>query len=147
LIVNGEGDSEFMNYFKYLSEKYPEQVGVNLAYDEKVPRRLFAGADLLLHPSQFEPCGIVQLEAMRYGCVPIVREVGGLADTVFDRENGFTFKNFRPESLLMTIARAISVYRYPSLFHQLQTSCMKQDYSWKTAAEKYKRLYETVLKP
>jgi starch synthase len=146
LIVNGEGDSEFMNYFKYLSEKYPDQVGVNLTYDEKLPRKLFAGADLLLHPSQFEPCGIVQLEAMRYGCVPIVRKVGGLSDTVFDRENGFTFKNFRPESLLMTIARAISVYRYPTLFHQLQTTCMKQDYSWKAAAEKYKRLYEAVLK-
>ncbi len=145
LIVNGDGDAGYKSYFKELSEKYPSQVGINLMWDEKLPRQLFAGADLLLHPSKFEPCGIVQLEAMRYGCVPIVREIGGLADTVFDRENGFTFKNFRSESLLMTIARAVSVFRYPSLFQKIQASCMKQDYSWKASADSYLRLYKNLV--
>lgn len=144
LIVNGDGETGFKSFFRYLSEKYPNQVGVNLSYDEQLPRMLFAGGDFLLHPSKFEPCGIVQLEAMRYGCIPIVREVGGLADTVIEGETGFTFKNFNEQSLLITISRAVEIYKHEELVNSLRKACMEQDFSWDNSAKKYIKIYNEI---
>ena len=145
LVVNGDGDARYKTFFLELAEKYPKNVGLNLQFDERLPRQIFAGADFLLHPSKFEPCGIVHMEAMAYGCIPIVREVGGLADTVTDGRNGFTFKNFDGRSLLVTIARAIEAYKHKELFQGMQRVAMKEDFSWKVAAEKYLRFYKGLL--
>lgn len=144
LVVNGDGDANYKTFFLELAKKYPGNIGVNLNFDEVIPRQIFAGADFLLHPSKFEPCGIVQMEAMAYGCIPIVRAVGGLADTVTDEENGFTFKEFKSSSLLLTMARAVEVFKYPEIVKKMRTSCMQQEFSWKIAAEKYLRNYMSL---
>jgi starch synthase len=145
VIVNGDGDPDFKTFFLELSKKYPENVGINLTYDEVLPRLIFSGADFLLHPSKFEPCGIVQMEAMAYGCIPIVREVGGLADTVIDEENGFTFKEYKSSSLLLTMARAVEVFKHKEIINRIRCSCMEQDFSWKVSAEKYLRNYKLLV--
>ncbi len=145
LIVNGDGDAEYKTFFLELSKQYPDNVGINLNYDEKLPRQIFAGCDFLLHPSKFEPCGIVQMEAMAYGCIPIVRKVGGLADTVTDGENGFTFTEFKGNSLLVTLARAVEAFKHKEVITALRMSCMKEDFSWEVAAERYLRIYKTLV--
>lgn len=144
-VVNGDGDSKYKQFFLDMAKKYPTRVGINMSYDEKIPRQIFAGADFLLHPSKFEPCGIVQMEAMAYGCIPIVRKVGGLADTVVDRETGFVFTAFKPSSLLVTIARAIEVYNHREIVNKMRTACMRTDFSWKVSTEKYLRNYKLLL--
>jgi starch synthase len=145
LIVNGDGESIYKKYFNSLKDKYPNQVGLNMQFDENLPRLLFAGGDILIHPSRFEPCGIVQLEAMRYGCVPLVRRVGGLADTVIDRENGFTFDKFEANSLLITMSRAYELFKHEELFDEMRTDCMLNNFSWHSAAKKYLRLYKKLI--
>ncbi len=145
LVVNGDGEAIYKTYFLELYKKYPQNIGLNLVYDEVLPRQIFAGADFLLHPSKFEPCGIVQMEAMAYGCIPIVREVGGLADTVVDEENGFTFSEFKPSSLLLTMARAVELFRHGEIIKHMRAACMEQDFSWKIAAEKYLRNYKKLV--
>lgn len=144
-VVNGDGDSKYKEFFLDLAKKYPTKVGINMTYDEKIPRQIFSGADFLLHPSKFEPCGIVQLEAMAYGCIPIVRKVGGLADTVIDEENGFVFQQYKSSSLLVTMARAVEVYKHKEIISRLRLACMNADFSWKVAAEKYIRNYKNLL--
>jgi starch synthase len=116
-----------------------------MTFDEVLPRLIFAGADFMLHPSKFEPCGIVQMEAMAYGCIPIVREVGGLADTVIDEENGFTFKEYKSSSLLLTMARAVEVYKHREIINRIRAACMEQDFSWQVSAEKYLRNYKLLV--
>jgi len=145
LVVTGDGDPTYKTYFLELSKKYPKEVGVNLTFDEKLPRHIFAGADFMLHPSKFEPCGIVQIECMAYGCIPIVRTVGGLADTVTDEENGFTFSQYKGSSLLVTISRAIEAYKHKEIINRMRLACMNQDFSWKISAEKYIRNYNNLL--
>jgi starch synthase len=144
-VINGDGDVDYKTFFLEISKKYPQNVGINLNYDEFLPRQIFAGTDFLLHPSKFEPCGIVQMEAMAYGCIPIVRVVGGLADTVVDEENGFTFKEFKSSSLLLTMARATEIYKHKEIIYKIRSACMSQDFSWKVAAEKYLRNYKTLV--
>jgi starch synthase len=144
-VVNGDGDDKYKEYFFNLAKKYPQLVGVNLQFDEKLPRMIFAGTDFMLHPSKFEPCGIVQMEAMAYGCIPIVRKVGGLADTVTDGENGFVFTNFSANSLLLTMARSAEVFKHKELMNKMRLSCMNEDFSWKVSAEKYLRNYKNLL--
>jgi starch synthase len=145
IIINGDGEPDYKTFFLELSRKYPENVAINLTYDEVLPRLIFAGTDFLLHPSKFEPCGIVQMEAMAYGSIPIVREVGGLADTVVDEEDGFTFKEYKSSSLLLTMARAIEVFKHKEIINRIRTKCMEQDYSWVVSAEKYLRNYKLLV--
>jgi starch synthase len=144
-VINGDGEADYKTFFLNISKKYPENVGINLSFDEILPRLIFAGTDFILHPSKFEPCGIVQMEAMAYGCIPIVREVGGLTDTVIDEENGFTFKEFKSSSLLLTMARAVEILKHKEIVNAIRHSCMTQDFSWKVSAEKYLRNYKTLV--
>jgi starch synthase len=142
-VVLGDGDSKYKNFFKQLAEDYPGRVGVRLEYDEKIPRMIYSGADAILIPSKFEPSGLVQLEAMRYGCIPIVRKTGGLADTVEDfdphqgKGTGFVFEPFDPQALLITIVRAHESYRNKHEWERLVERAMAQDFSWKNSARKY----------
>ncbi|MFA0754138.1 MAG: hypothetical protein IMHGJWDQ_001922, partial [Candidatus Fervidibacter sp.] len=114
--------------------------------EEELAHLIYAGADAFLMPSRFEPCGLGQMIAMRYGTVPIVHAVGGLADTVQDFDsktkqgNGFTFVGLTVDNLLATVERALSVYQQPNLWHALQRNAMKADFSWDTSA----RTYETA---
>lgn len=139
----GTGDNRYKTFFKELEEKYPGRVGVHLEYDDKLPRLIYGGADAILIPSRFEPSGLVQMEAMRYGAIPIVRKTGGLADTVEDcdpenaKGTGFVFEKFDPQALLITIVRAHESFRNKRDWTKLVERAMSQDFSWKNSARKY----------
>ncbi|MFO8240432.1 MAG: glycogen/starch synthase [Dissulfuribacterales bacterium] len=147
----GGGDRNLTEMLKCLERDYPDQVGIHPLPNFTLPRMVFAGADCILYPSRFEPCGIVQIEAMRYGAIPIVRKVGGLADTVRNFEtlkregNGFVFSNFDQYSLFGQIARIYELYKNKEVWQQLQKNAMESDYSWEYSAKEYEKLYERAM--
>lgn len=147
-ILLGSGDAYYENLFKKVMEKYPEKMGLNLGFNANLAQRIYAGCDMFLMPSKFEPCGLGQLISLRYGTIPIVRSTGGLADTIkeFSLEtgegNGFSFKEYSSKELLSTIQRAISVYNnHPDAWKALIQTALKSDFSWSKSAERYLELY------
>lgn len=150
-IIVGDGDSEFRDYFQNLQKKYPDRVSGHFFFDATLPRLIFAGSDTILLPSKFEPSGLVQMEAMRYGCVPIVRKVGGLADSVADfrpdKKNGtgFVFENYDEFSLLTSIIRAYDAYQYKKEWEALIKRSMTCDFSWKKSAMEYQDVFRVAL--
>lgn len=152
LVVLGTGEERYEGAFRELAVRYPGQVSVNLFFDDGLARGIYAGSDLFLMPSQFEPCGIGQLLAYRYGTLPLVRETGGLKDTVIsyneflDRGNGFSFTNYNAHDLLYTIERALWFYRYqPKKWEELSERAMNLDFSWEASSREYKELYEKLM--
>jgi len=147
----GGGDSGLAEKYRRLKEEYPQKVGIRLVPDFTLPRLVFSGADILLFPSKFEPCGIVQLEGMRYGTVPVARATGGLADTVVNfnpRTNegfGFVFQEYDKWAFFAQLVRALEVYNQPKVWRQLVRRCMSQDFSWEGSARKYVQLYEKAI--
>jgi len=147
LVIVGEGDSEYMHFFHNLETKYPDKVAVHLKFDSVLAHKIFAGADVVLVPSKFEPCGLVQLEAMRMGTIPIVRKTGGLADSVEDYSpekqtgTGFVFEKFDSSSLMIAIIRAFENFRDRERWQELQKRAMSKDFSWESSAEKYVKLF------
>lgn len=152
LIVVGSGDPSFMSFFQNLAERYPKQVVAHLTYDEALPRMIYGGADAILIPSRFEPSGLTQMEAMRYGALPIVRKTGGLADSVEDYApetqsgTGFVFEKFDHHALFGAIVRALETYRYPDAWKALQRRAMAADFSWSKSAEEYLELFSKAIK-
>lgn len=150
-VIVGEGDGGIADMFRNLKNDFPDQVGAHLMFDDKLPRLIFAGADMVVLPSRFEPCGLVQMEAMRYGAVPIVRAVGGLADTVknFDPEEdegwGFVFHDFNPWAYFAQLVRALEVYRHKNTWRKLQKRAMKQDNSWEARANDYVEFFRKAV--
>ncbi len=146
-VIVGGGDGGLMDLFRKLQEDFPEQVGAHLMYDPSLPRLVFSGADLMLYPSRWEPCGLVPMEAMRYGAIPIVRATGGLKDTVeqFDPAtntgNGFVFQDFNGWSLFAQIVRALETYRQKKIWRSLQKRAMSANNSWEARAQEYVDLY------
>jgi starch synthase len=152
LVVQGTGDATLEAAWRKAAAAHPDQVGVILDYDEGGAHRLVAGADMLLVPSRFEPCGLTQMYALRYGTVPIVRRVGGLADTVQDagddssaQGNGFVFDAASVAALQAVIARAIDHYRQPQRWSSLMRAGMALDHSWAGPASRYMALYEQTM--
>lgn len=150
-VLLGTGDESYERVFRELGESNNEQVSVNLFFDESLARKIYAGSDLFLMPSHFEPCGIGQLIAMRYGSLPIVRETGGLRDTVIpynefnDHGYGFSFSNYNAHDLLYTIERAVWFYRYqPKTWEKLVARAMSQNFGWENSAKAYNRVYKEV---
>jgi starch synthase len=150
-IVLGTGDWEFEHFFNEMAATYPDRVKVYIGFNEELAHKIYAGADLFLMPSQFEPCGLGQLIALRYGAIPIVRETGGLNDTVqafneFTGEgNGFSFTNFNAHDMLYTIRRAIEFYYQKEVWENLVKEAMSRDYSWAQSAFKYNQLYAELM--
>jgi len=150
-VIVGDGSNSYKEVFKKLKKNYPDKVGLHLMANFTLPRLIFAGSDVLLHPSKFEPCGITQLEAMRYGAVPIVRAVGGLADTVknFDSKTGegtgFVFKDFDKWEFFAQIVRAYENFHHPAIWRKLVKQAMLSDFSWKESAKKYLELYQKAV--
>ena len=148
LLGSGEGDLE--SYFSYLAKKYPGQVGVYIGYSDELARKIYAGCDMFLMPSRFEPCGLSQLISLAYGTVPIVRKTGGLRDTIeifnkYTHEGtGFGFENYDSGDLLYAINNALEVYGDQRLWKQLVKRALQQDFSWEVSANKYIALYKTT---
>ena len=151
LVVLGTGEPQYENLFRAASHHYPGRVAVRIGYDESMARRIYSGADLLLMPSQKEPCGVSQLIAMRYGCIPVVREAGGLKDTVesFNPETnegtGFTFTNYNAHDMLHVIRLACDTYQDKKRWTMMMKMAMKAEHSWKTSAKEYVALYRRVM--
>lgn len=146
LIVLGSGESKYLGFFQDLDKKY-DNIATHLSYDEVLPKMIYSGADAILVPSRFEPCGLTQMEAMRYGAVPIVRKTGGLADSVEDYDpksnsgTGFVFDKFDHYALFGAIVRAIEAYKYPKAWQEIQKRAMMVDFSWDKSAREYARLF------
>ena len=151
MIVLGTGDPEFEQFFREMEGMYGEKFKAYIGFNEDLAHQLYAGADLFLMPSKFEPCGLGQLIALKYGTVPIVRETGGLNDTVqpyneFSGEgNGFSFTKFNAHDMLYTIRRAIYFYQDQEIWDQLIISAMEMKYSWAQSAFKYNQLYSGLV--
>lgn len=151
VVLVGDGDPRYKEAFKKTKEKFPNKLSYHLEFDTTIPHLIFAGADALLMPSKFEPCGITQMEAMRYGTIPIVRKTGGLSDTVenFDprenKGNGFVFEKYDPLALLITIVRAQASFTFKKAWTKLVVRAMKKDFSWENSAKEYlKILYQAL---
>ncbi|OIP97392.1 starch synthase [candidate division WWE3 bacterium CG09_land_8_20_14_0_10_39_24] len=147
----GGGSGHYVEILKKLKAMFPEKVGIHPLPNFTLPRLIFAGADIMLMPSRFEPCGIVQLEAMRYGCIPIVRATGGLGDTVKDfnpdtkEGTGFVFKGYDKWQFFAQVVRALETYRHKEIWKKLQVNAMKSDFSWEKSAAEYLKFYEKAL--
>ncbi|MBR6030057.1 MAG: glycogen synthase GlgA [Clostridia bacterium] len=152
LVVLGMGESRYVNLFSWAEGEYKGKVAARFTMDSSLAHRIYAGCDMFLMPSQFEPCGLSQLIAMRYGTIPIVRETGGLRDTVlsYNEEtgtgNGFSFFNYNAHDMLHTIQRAMTFYHdRKDVWRLLQQRGMSADYSWNRSAAKYVELYRGLL--
>lgn len=147
----GGGEGWIAEMLHDLKKAYPDKVGVHTFMNHTLPRLLFSGCDMILYPSRFEPCGVVQLEAMRYGAIPIVRNVGGLADTVTNfnsktgKGTGLVFNDFNEFSLFGQIVRGIELHNNSKVWEKLQKNAMSEDFSWKYSAKEYARLYKMAL--
>jgi len=150
LVVLGTGDRSLEAALSGLAARHPGQFAVRIGFDDGLAHLIEAGADIFLMPSRFEPCGLNQMYSLRYGTPPLVRETGGLADTVVDcneatladgTANGFVFNDASPEALFQTIRRAVSAWHDKALWHKLQRNGMVLDFSWSKAAASYKAIY------
>ena len=150
IVFLGMGDAHYEEFIRRAEAKYPGRVAARVEMNEALAHRVYAGTDLFLMPSQFEPCGLSQMIAMRYGSIPIVRETGGLKDSVMpfnvytDEGNGFSFSNYNAHDMLYTIERAVSYYRDKELWDRLVKRAMATDFSWRKSALVYKKLYEEL---
>ena len=147
--ILGSGEKIFEDFFKEMAWRHPGRVSVTLGFVPQLARRIYAGADMFLMPSQSEPCGLAQMVAMRYGTLPIVRETGGLRDTVRDgggeNGNGFTFKTYNAHDMLGACNRARNAYKDQERWKTLQRTAMEGDFSWNTSAELYMGLYRELV--
>src|SRR5947209_3868866 len=150
-VVLGIGDQHYHEMFQNLAARYPEQVAIFLTFNTEIAQRIYAGSDMFLMPSRFEPCGLGQLIAMRYGSVPIVRAVGGLANTVQEYDprsgagNGFAFTNYDPWELFAAIVRALELYRFEDIWRRLQQRGMAADHSWQASAMRFADVYRNAI--
>lgn len=151
-IALGTGDSYFEDQFRNLAAKYPEKCAAQIGFNGVLAQRIYAGSDFFMMPSRFEPCGLGQLIAMRYGTIPIVRATGGLADTVHDftrqpdSGNGFVFGEYSAAALLDATRRALKLYRgHPEAWNALVRRVMEADYSWSKSAASYVELYQRAI--
>jgi starch synthase len=144
-VLLGTGDSAQEREFARMEAERPGQASVRLRFDAGYAHRIYAGADLVLIPSRYEPCGLTQMIAMRYGAVPVARRTGGLADTVTDAGDpggtGLMFDGLDPDAVADALARAFAVYAQPDRWRELQARGMRQDFSWLRSARAYEELY------
>ena len=151
LVILGKGDQKYEEFFRWAAQQYHGRMAVCLDYNEALSMAIYSGADLFLMPSKSEPCGLSQMIAMRYGTVPIVRETGGLKDTVHayeawrDSGNGFSFTNYASADMLYVIREAVELYKEnPEAFDRLRRRAMAGDFSWAKSAKEYLRIYANI---
>ncbi|HQQ56853.1 MAG TPA: glycogen/starch synthase, partial [Mesotoga sp.] len=151
LIVLGTGEKKYEGMFERLQVECPDKIAAKITFNLDLAQKIYGGCDMFLMPSRYEPCGLGQLFAMRYGTVPVVRLTGGLADTVkeFDPSsfegNGFGFYDYSPEELLETLKKAIKAYEDQRTWSRIVSNAMEEDFSWKASARNYLAVYEKIL--
>src|SRR5690606_17775121 len=152
--ILGTGEPRFEAWLTELAGRFPEQIAVRLAFSNPLAHRFEAGGDIFVMPSRYEPCGLNQMYSLRYGAVPLVRETGGLADTIVNAShealfnataNGFSFVDYTVEALASTIERALASYANPDEWRQIVMTGMQQDWSWNSSARQYDDLYRHTL--
>jgi starch synthase len=152
MVVLGSGDHEIQEALWRAAHRYPGRMAVRVGMDERLAHRIIAGSDILLLPSRYEPCGLTQMYALRYGTVPVVRATGGLDDTVvaFDeasgKGNGFKFTPYEPTALTETVRKSVEIFHDRKVWRRLQVNGMKADFSWERSATRYLQLYQFLLK-
>ncbi|MBU4331757.1 glycogen synthase [Patescibacteria group bacterium] len=151
-VITGSGGDKYERFFKKLQKQYPKKAGIHLKFDIKKASQIYAGSDIFLMPSRFEPCGLGQLISMRYGSIPVVRATGGLVDTVEDfnprtkQGNGFVFKGYDSIEFLIAVTRALENYHHKTCWRGLVKRAMKISHSWEIPAEKYLELFKKAIK-
>ncbi len=151
MIILGTGDTDYQDFFEYYSSVYPGKLKAYIGFNNTLASRIYAGSDIFLMPSMFEPCGISQMISMRYGTVPLVRETGGLKDTVIPYNeitgegNGFSFANYNSEEMLKILNYALEQYRKKDVWHNIVLNAMNSSYDWSTQAKKYIEMYESII--
>ncbi len=146
-VILGSGSKRVERIFIKAEDKFPEQVAAHLEFDAELAQFIYAGSDMLLMPSRFEPMGLSQIIAMRFGTIPIVRKTGGLADTVTDGKTGFVFRHYDANALVWAIRRALDAwYNHKDVWLTMQKRVMKKDFSWKSSAKKYVTLYRKAIR-
>jgi starch synthase len=149
-VILGTGDPLLESACRSLEAEYPDRVRAIIRFDATIARRMYAGGDLLLMPSRYEPCGLAQMIAMRYGCLPLARATGGLIDTIRDDPNhaastGFLFQEPDPDAFATTLERALFLYKDQKIWREIQKRAMRQDFSWQKSCLAYARLYSRLL--
>jgi len=146
LAVLGTGEKEYELFFEYLQERYPDKAAARIEFNSDLSRKIYAAADIFLMPSKSEPCGLAQMIASRYGAVPIVRETGGLKDSIHDcslgEGNGFTFADYTSYNVVSAVNRALDLYKNKENWNNLVMEIMKVDFSWNNSAKDYIKMYE-----
>lgn len=151
-VLLGTGDYQYESYFAEKARYYNKRVSANIMFDNTLAHRIYAGADMFLMPSRFEPCGLGQIIALRYGTVPIVHETGGLKDTIQPYNeftgsgNGFSFSLFNEQDMLDAVKRAVGFYKNKSVWNKLMQSALSCDFSWGKSAKKYIEVYSSLVK-
>jgi starch synthase len=151
VILLGTGDHKYHSFFEKMSSKYPKKFGSYLGFNDELAHLIEAGSDLFLMPSKYEPCGLNQMYSLTYGTVPVVRETGGLADTVIkynektEEGNGFVFKKYDSDEMIKELKRALKVFEDKKTWQKIMRAGMKVDFSWDVSAKRYIELYKTIL--
>ena len=151
LVFLGTGEKHYETILREMADRFPQQLSVNIFFDDTLARRIYAGSDFFLLPALFEPCGIGQLIALRYGTIPVVRETGGLKDTVFpydeitEEGNGFSFTNYNASDMLYTLKRALDLYKNKNSWEMLVKKALRQNHGWDAPAREYGELYSRLV--
>ncbi|HAR35884.1 MAG TPA: glycogen synthase GlgA [Acidobacteria bacterium] len=151
LVILGTGEKEIQNLLVEARDKYPDRLGLRIAFDDRLARLIYAGSDFFLIPSRYEPCGLTQMYSLRYGTIPIVRSTGGLKDSVREfnpgtlQGNGFLFENYETGAMLEAINRALAFYRQEPYWSRLVDNALASNFSWEKSAEDYFQLYTRIL--
>ena len=151
LIVLGTGDNDYQDFFEYYASSYPAKIASFIQFNNAIASKVYAGSDILLMPSLFEPCGLSQMIAMAYGTLPLVRETGGLSDTVIPYNeftgdgNGFSFTNYNAHDMLNVIEYAVSCYQDKKTWTKLVKNAMRSKFEWKTQADEYLKIYNEIV--
>ncbi|MFH0853998.1 MAG: glycogen/starch synthase [bacterium] len=152
VVIMGGGDKNYEMEIKKICKKYPSKCAAHLEFDQENATQVYAGSDMILMPSRFEPCGLNQMISIRYGSIPIVHATGGLVDTITDfnpktwRGNGFVFDEYNDQDLLMALTRAVETYKHKEIWRRLVLKAMEQSFSWELPARKYIKLFRKALK-
>ncbi|MDD5145973.1 MAG: glycogen/starch synthase [Candidatus Pacebacteria bacterium] len=144
LVILGVGAIEYEKKLRELCQKYPKNVSSQIKFDAALAQKIYGGIDIFLMPSRFEPCGLGQMIAMRYGAIPVVRKTGGLADTVKNNKTGFLFEKYESSELLKTVKLALNVYKNKKAWAKIVKMAMSQDFSWQKSSKEYLKLYKKL---